>query len=228
MLAPEFDPCFPPEVAFTLIGRDSFSSLSALKLELHPQENKLLNSHASEKRVVDFCLGRSAAHRAISQLLPETDTLSIGQGLKGEPIWPEGIVGSITHADGYAAAAVSKADLIRAIGVDLISLKRKVDPAIARHICLPLERDWVFSHPQQQQQRLLGLFSAKESAFKALYPLCKCFISFFDILFIWEAATNQFRAVLQKDLSSEFSQGYSLLIKLNQQKQHILTSLFIR
>jgi len=52
-----------------------------------------------------FYLGRTAAHNAISSLLGQ-DKTPILKGKRGEPIWPEGIIGAITHTGKIAIAAV--------------------------------------------------------------------------------------------------------------------------
>jgi hypothetical protein len=39
-------------------------------------------------------------------------------GAAGEPIWPTGVQGSMTHCPGYAAAAVGLRSSISAIGID--------------------------------------------------------------------------------------------------------------
>src|SRR5215469_6693525 len=51
-------------------------------------------------RAAEFMAGRWCAHRALERLgCPE---VVIGSGLHGEPCWPEGFTGSITHKPGTA------------------------------------------------------------------------------------------------------------------------------
>ena len=59
---------------------------------------------------------RTCARIALGRLgLPPAPLLS---GPKREPLWPDGVVGSITHCDGYRAVAVARADQLASIGID--------------------------------------------------------------------------------------------------------------
>ena len=77
---------------------------------LHPQEEELV-AQAAPKRRRDFALGRACARAALSDL-GQPDAV-IGQGENGAPLWPAGVVGSITHTKGYAAALVAKVQQAR-------------------------------------------------------------------------------------------------------------------
>jgi 4'-phosphopantetheinyl transferase EntD len=84
-------------------------------LPLQPQEEQLV-AGAAEKRRRDFALGRACAHEALAQW-----GQGIGPLLKAEDgaaIWPAGLVGSITHTRGYAAALVAQACDFPGLGVD--------------------------------------------------------------------------------------------------------------
>src|SRR5580700_2118478 len=52
-------------------------------------------SHCADKRIQDFTRGRACAHRVLSELGIEDFSLLAGE--KREPVWPDGITGSITH-----------------------------------------------------------------------------------------------------------------------------------
>src|SRR5690242_5958922 len=73
-------------------------------------------------RRAEFAAGRSAARRALAELGIGPVALPVGE--RRMPVWPTGIVGSITHCVGLAAAAVAWADDLAALGID-------VEPAIA-------------------------------------------------------------------------------------------------
>ena len=73
---------------------------------LAPQEDMLV-AQAGPKRRRDFALGRACAHAALSTL--GHDMAVIGRRENGAPHWPDGVVGSITHTSGYAAALVAEA-----------------------------------------------------------------------------------------------------------------------
>jgi 4'-phosphopantetheinyl transferase EntD len=124
---------------------------------------------AVAKRKLEFAAGRAAAREAMAALgMPLEAVLS---SASRAPVWPEGVQGSISHSDQLCVAVVCPAG--RVIGVD-------VEPAA------PLEADLmaeVLGHPPDScdlKDRLAAtlVFSAKEAAFKAQYPLSKRMIGF--------------------------------------------------
>ena len=59
---------------------------------------------------------RYCARQALGELgVPPVPIL---KGDKGEPCWPDGIVGSLTHCEGYRGAAVGRRDEVRSVGID--------------------------------------------------------------------------------------------------------------
>jgi enterobactin synthetase component D len=82
---------------------------------LHPDEAAAV-ARAVPARVRDFSLGRTAARRALAALGVAPTSIPVGPG-RG-PVWPDGVVGSITHAGGWAVAVVGSAVHV-GIGVDL-------------------------------------------------------------------------------------------------------------
>src|SRR5262245_35993885 len=62
----------------------------------------------------EFLTARTCARQALMQL--GFPMLPIRRGKKREPIWPAGVVGSITHCQGYRAAAVAMQSDLIAIG----------------------------------------------------------------------------------------------------------------
>ena len=73
---------------------------------------------ASRKRQVEFLAGRHCAREALRVCAPELAEMPIGSGSHREPIWPPGIVGSITHTAQFASVAVASRSHARAIGID--------------------------------------------------------------------------------------------------------------
>src|SRR5258708_8108427 len=64
-----------------------------------------LVAKAVPKRRREFTAGRNCARRALAQLgYPDFALLA---GSHGQPLWPPGIAGSITHCDDYCAVAVA-------------------------------------------------------------------------------------------------------------------------
>ena len=80
-----------------------------------PREESLV-AKAAPKRRREFALGRACAHAALS-MLGQADAV-IGRRENGAPHWPDGVVGSITHTSGYAAALVAEGTRFSGIGLD--------------------------------------------------------------------------------------------------------------
>jgi len=132
---------------------------------LLPPEEELLVAMAADKRRRDFMLGRACARTALEQLGHHHAV--IGKAEDGAPCWPAGVVGSITHAKGYAAALVGDARQFCGIGVDAERLggmteelwPRLFDAAECRYL----------SNLDGAARNLAAtlFFSAKESCYKA-------------------------------------------------------------
>jgi 4'-phosphopantetheinyl transferase EntD len=140
-------------------------------LALRPEEEMFV-CDAGELRRSEFARGRSCAHRAL--VLLGHDAEAIGTGGTGEPLWPPAVVGSITHTQSFAAAAVALEHDLAGLGVDAEPhepLSARVLAAVAR----PAERTEIFERharaPEREWARIL--FSAKEAAFKASAKLSR-------------------------------------------------------
>lgn len=137
--------------------------------DLHPGEERLVE-RAVEKRHREFATGRACAHRALAAL--GRPGAAILAGPAGEPLWPEGVVGSITHCEGYRACAVASADEVLTIGIDA-EPDLALPASVLGRIAAPREREQldelVRSAPGPHWDRLL--FTIKESLFKAWFPL---------------------------------------------------------
>jgi 4'-phosphopantetheinyl transferase EntD len=160
----------PPAVVVV----ESFTDPADLKL--HPDEEPLV-ANAVEKRRREFTTVRDCARRAMARLdLPPVPVLS---GARGAPIWPAGVVGSMTHCDGYRGAALARAVDVASVGIDAephASLPDGVLDAIA----LPAEQTRTAAlratDPTVCWDRLL--FSAKEAVYKAWFPLTGRWLDF--------------------------------------------------
>nr|WP_285558369.1 4'-phosphopantetheinyl transferase superfamily protein [Streptomyces hygroscopicus] len=102
-------------------------------------------------------------------------------GADRAPRWPAGAVGSMTHCTGYRAAAVAAASRIHAVGIDA-EPHEALPPEVGALITDAGERTDLerlsARHPRVHWGRLL--FSAKESVFKAWYPLTGQWLDFHD------------------------------------------------
>jgi 4'-phosphopantetheinyl transferase EntD len=128
-------------------------------------------SNAVAKRQHEFIGGRVMARRAMTKLglAPQ----AVFAGSDRAPIWPAGLVGSITHTGAWCAAVVARADEIRSVGID-VAEARSVGPELWRILCTEVEFEWLSMLPAENRELgATALFSAKESVFKAQYPLTR-------------------------------------------------------
>ncbi len=82
---------------------------------LFPEEEELIAT-AVPKRRNDFATARACARRAMGRL--GLEPVAVLHGKRGMPLWPEGIVGSLTHCEGYRAAALARAGDVLSLGID--------------------------------------------------------------------------------------------------------------
>ena len=145
---------------------------------LFPEEAEVV-AGAVERRQLEFATGRACARAALGRLGFEPGP--IPSGPRGAPQWPAGIVGSITHCDGFRACALARSEEVVSLGVDA-EVHAALPPGLLADIALPEERGRLEAlrraEPQVHWDRLL--FSAKESVYKAWFPLTERWLGFED------------------------------------------------
>jgi 4'-phosphopantetheinyl transferase EntD len=161
-----------PAISFSVCSQDDIAWF-----RLHPLEEQAMGEAVSEKRRRDFNLGRAAARRALEKVGFPVVT-PVLRGEHREPLWPVGIVGSISHSSGVGVAAVAWQKDVAALGVDIQLIEERYTDELIARFADPDEFDWVRSDPARRTERAVKLFSAKESVFKALYPLRKVWFAF--------------------------------------------------
>ena len=93
-------------------------------------------------------------------------------GAAGEPVWPAGWVGSISHAEPYSVAVVAPANFARSMGVD-IEAERPVSQAFAERVCSASELAALraLGPDGQLGHGAAVIFSVKEAVYKLRFPL---------------------------------------------------------
>jgi 4'-phosphopantetheinyl transferase EntD len=148
-----------------------------------PEEEPLIAKSVAKRRN-EFITVRHCARIALAELgLPPAPIL---KGDKGEPCWPDGVVGSLTHCTGYRGAVVGRTGEVRSVGID--AEPHDVLPnGVLGAISLPEERGEI---PQKLPPGLHWdriLFCAKEATYKAWFPLTKRWLGFEDAHITFEA-----------------------------------------
>jgi enterobactin synthetase component D / holo-[acyl-carrier protein] synthase len=161
---------------------------------LFPEEEALL-ARAVDKRRREFATARGCARTALAALGVPLAPLLPGE--RGAPRWPPGIVGSITHCAGYRAAAVARARDVLTIGLDA-EPDEVLPDGVLEVVSLPAERarlrDLAAAAPGTSWDRLF--FSAKESVYKAWFPLTRRWLGFGDADITVDAGDGTFEARL--------------------------------
>ncbi|HEU4361924.1 MAG TPA: 4'-phosphopantetheinyl transferase [Mycobacterium sp.] len=150
-----------------------------------PDEEPLI-ARSVPKRRNEFITVRHCARLALQQI--GQPPVPILKGEKGEPCWPDGVVGSLTHCQGFRGAVVGRSVDVRSVGID-------AEP----HDVLP---DGVFDAVSLTEERreieairsaVSGLhwdrilFCAKEATYKAWFPLTKRWLGFEDAHITFDA-----------------------------------------
>ena len=140
-----------------------------------PEEEPLIAKSVAKRRK-EFITVRYCARQALGELgLPAVPIL---KGDKGEPCWPDGVVGSLTHCEGYRGAAVGRRGEVRSVGIDAEPhdvLPRGVLDAIS----LVGEREELLAMPRGLHWDRI-LFCAKEATYKAWFPVTGRWLGFED------------------------------------------------
>ena len=107
---PSLPDLFPSGVAFAI------APLGDAGDDLHPEERSAV-ADAIESRRREFAAGRALARRQLARL--GVDPGPIPARADRTPIWPEGVVGSISHCADLCAVVVARADAFRSLGLDV-------------------------------------------------------------------------------------------------------------
>lgn len=167
--------------------------IEALQAPLDPAEAVFIRD-AVERRVQEFTAGRRCA-RAVLETLG-VSRFALRMGARREPLWPETVVGSISHAAGYCVAAACPRERAAGIGVD-IEAASPLPEALIDLVCTPREKAWCLAQPEQLAGLLAKFhFSAKEAVFKCLYPLFGEELEFEDVVLALDLNGGRFRAAV--------------------------------
>lgn len=133
-------------------------------------------SNAVASRQQEFATGRWLVGQALRQITPSQADEPVGIGPLRQPLWPAGIIGSISHDGGLCAVAVLQMashealEQLAGIGIDLIDIATRrgkmtdIAPIFVT-TAAELETAAQFALPAAPE---MVLFSLKEAIIKAL------------------------------------------------------------
>ena len=160
-----------------LVSRRALSGDS----DLFPEEMSAI-ARATPARMREFALGRHCAREALALL--GGPRVAIPMGRFRDPVWPFGYVGSITHCQGFCAAAAARntneQSTILGIGIDC-EPAAPLPEELTGLVCSPEESAWLDTHRHEGVPWDRLFFCAKESVYKALFPATHRFLEFRDV-----------------------------------------------
>ena len=181
-----------PDTPLTAIQPDIEIVIGRIGVFDHAMSADEADTYRGSRRA-DFSSGRRVARLALERLGFD-DTI---ERVDRRPVWPDGAVGSITHAAGRAIAIVAQAASYRGIGIDLEALD-SVSEEVTERIAARRER------PDCDGGGAL-VFSAKESIYKAVNPIVGEYLPFRAVEVRWDLAARSFTAKTLEDRPSRMA-----------------------
>jgi 4'-phosphopantetheinyl transferase EntD len=154
---------------------------------LLPQERVLVEGSAPA-RTAEFATGRHCARLALVSLDPGLSGMPVLRDPRGAPVWPPGVVGSVTHCAGWTGAVVARSRGSRfgrgvtAIGLDAEPIAPL--PTGVVEVVASVEEREALARLGAEQPGIPWdtlLFSAKEATYKAWYPLTGVVLSHAEV-----------------------------------------------
>lgn len=161
-------------ISSKVILKESFASLDNYSGEV---PEGYLVATALPKRRKEFNATRVLARAVLAEF--GVEEFKVLKGSRGEPIWPSGMVGSITHCEGYRAVAASSKLLLKSIGIDA-EPHTHISDKVLRSIAVEREIEHISTLKVAKENIHWAklLFSAKEAVYKAWFPLTKRWLGF--------------------------------------------------
>jgi enterobactin synthetase component D len=126
---------------------------------------------------MQFLAGRYCAFKACEKMGFNLTELLVGNNR--EPLWPDSIVGSISHSKTAVMAIVASSDHFKSVGLDLemVIPDARFD-VIERMVLTELDLKFLKSRNIDKNLFYTIIFSAKEALYKTIYPLVHCYFDF--------------------------------------------------
>jgi len=157
----------------SIYGQSNFVSPTTL----YPEELQYVRN-ASPSRQSEFATGRYCARIALEKLgIARTPIL---RRPSGPAIWPDGIVGSISHCETFCVSVATTRDYALSVGID-VEINSVLPFNEAELICSEEEIDLIKSQNALTFYEWVNLsFSAKEAFFKCYFSVSETFLDFHD------------------------------------------------
>lgn len=182
---------------------------------LLPPEEQVIAAAFGDRRKLTFASGRAVLHHALARLGVAVQGAVLRDD-RGAPLFPRGVIGSVSHKESIACALVARAGMGVHIGVDV----EKIGAVRPEHGSLILT--------DAERVRLRGALdlvlalSLKESLYKALDPFVRRYVGFKEVeVFIESDGTARF--VLDIDEGPYRAEG-----TWSEEQGHVITTARVR
>tara|TARA_R110002110_G_scaffold48601_8_gene144752 strand:- start:1678 stop:2370 length:693 start_codon:yes stop_codon:yes gene_type:complete len=176
-------------------------------------------TRAFPNRIREFSAGRAAARDGMARLDMPPQVLMADDDRA--PVWPEGVQGSISHTRTLCVAGITTR--ARAIGID-IEDNSDLDADLVGNICTQAEIARIQGPHMLRLAKLI--FSAKEAAYKAQYPLTKALFEFHYLDVTLDYRDQSFIAEFVGP-AGEFQTGDQLRGRFGHAADHLITGVTI-
>ena len=116
------------------------------------------------------------------------------------------------------------------IGYDIEFKKDTINQEISRLICHDDETAWVNSGStlDEVDANLRTIFCAKESIFKAFYPIERVELAFKDVKLEWDQEQSAFRGRLLRNASQHYPEGHLFSVPCQFSHSYVRSSLLLK
>lgn len=204
---PEILTFFEPQFKVHICLFDMLEFYNGL-FDLHDIFMPAVISNAFPKRKAEYLAGRICAKNSLLELGLKNQVLPSSNR---EPIWPEKIIGSISHSKNIAISIVTDKTFCSGVGVDVEDLVK--DNEYLGMLPLIFSEFELIEYQNQINADFFTLiFSAKESFYKAVYSSVKVFIEFHALRLVTiEASLLTFE--IQKNLNAKYQIGTRIFVR---------------
>lgn len=178
---------------------------------------------AVPKRRREFSAGRVAARQAMAEL--GAPALPVLVGANRAPVWPDPLIGTITHCDTACLAAVAWTGELRLLGLD-VEEDTPLAGDLLETVCTSTERLWLDAQADPGRAAKV-IFSTKECAYKAQYPLSQKLFDFQTLEVEINDDHSQFVARFTHSVPP-FGQGDHIVGKIARGDGLIVTAIAVR
>ena len=200
------------DVSMHMIKFDS-DEFSVEAFRIHRVDCSADIARSVRKRQAEYFYGRSAARLALQE--HGLSHVAVIAGAFRQPIWPSGIVGSITHNTNHAAAIALSGQEFSGIGIDIESVVPAELQADVKAVVLSqLEAEYLSRLTSKLAfASLLSIaFSAKESFFKAVFHEVGHYFDFSAVhICDLDLVNKTIELIVQQKLSLRIKEGDAFL-----------------